>query len=126
MIGFIGFIKLVDFIGKKRIPIFTPDALFAAGQPGHWPGGYDPALGRLWQDSAGVTPVTAAGQPVGLVSRAAGTVDASQATALSRPTLARWPKGGRRNLLTWTEDFSNALWLKTGATVTPVGGGRLK
>src|SRR5690606_31381834 len=40
----------------------------------------------------------------------AGTVDASQSVALSRPTLARWPKGGRRNLLTWAEEFSDAVW----------------
>lgn len=113
MIGFIDFIKPVEFIGEKRIPIFTPASLFAEGQPGHWSDGYDPVLGRLWQDSTGVTPVTDPGQPVGLVSRAAGTADASQATALSRPTLARWPKGGRRNLMSISEP--------TVATVT-VGG----
>ena len=39
-------------------------ALFAAGEPGAW---YDPSdLSTMFQDSAGTTPVTAAGQPVGL------------------------------------------------------------
>lgn len=40
-------------------------ALFAAGEEGAW---YDPAdMGSLYQDSAGTTPVTALGQPVGLM-----------------------------------------------------------
>jgi len=42
-------------------------SLFAGGQPGHWPNSYDPAFGRLFQDAAGAIPVTAPGQPVGLV-----------------------------------------------------------
>lgn len=242
-------------------------SLFAAGQPGYWPGGYDPAAGRLWQTSAGSPAVTGAGQPVGLVldagsgpaggdllvngdfsaglsgwaptadstiatvggrlrvGSAVGTpngrwayqavqteigrrymvrahlsalvgglayfrvvnntstpwisvattsmtalggvslifvataattylmlgVDgsslanladysmasmrvlqgrppAAQATALSRPTLARWPKGGRRNLLLRSEDFANGLWpqsqmtVASGAVAAPVAG----
>lgn len=213
----------------------------ASLSPLFWAGSFDPALGRMWQDSTGVTPVTAAGQPVGLLFDAVNggnrgpetsssgwdgsfvqassgggfdgskpssggtewayttntfsakngawyevTVDvtsttlsnftillsqttnsrstqaavtgtgikkvyvranatqavsisvntssvglitvasasvrevsanvAFQPTALSRPTLARWPKGGRRNLLTWTEDFSK--W-----TLSNPGGG---
>ncbi len=41
------------------------DALFVAGEVGVW---YDPSdLTTLFQDSAGTTPVTAAGQPVGLM-----------------------------------------------------------
>lgn len=101
-------------MGRGR---WTPARLFASGQPGYWPGGYAPSSGRLYQDAAGVTPAATYGQPVGLSRRQAGTVDPSQATALSRPTLARWPIGGRRNLLTWTEDFSNAVWTK-GASIT--------
>ena len=44
---------------------FTPLSLFAASEPGAW---YDPSdLSTLFQDAAGTTPVTAAGQVVGLV-----------------------------------------------------------
>jgi len=43
---------------------------------------------------------------------------ATQATAASRPTYGIVPLGGRRNLLTWSEDFSNAVWAKLNATVT--------
>lgn len=46
---------------------WSPAALFDGGLPGHWPGGYDPAAGRIWQDAAGTTPTTTFGQPVGLV-----------------------------------------------------------
>lgn len=51
----------------------------------------------LFQDSAGTNAATTAGHPVGLARRLAGTVDASQATSAARPTLARHPRGGRRN-----------------------------
>ncbi|MGQ0610058.1 MAG: hypothetical protein ACT4N9_03000 [Paracoccaceae bacterium] len=46
-------------------PAFSPARLFAAGEPGLW---LDPSdLATLFQDSLGKTPVTADGQPVGLV-----------------------------------------------------------
>jgi hypothetical protein len=59
----------------------------------------------------------------------AGTVDnvtarlvpgnhAYQTTSGSRPALCRTPDGGRRNLLTYSEQFDNAAWVKTGTTVT--------
>lgn len=52
--------------GALRIgPAFSPARLFAAGEPGLW---LDPSdLTTLFQDSLGKTPVTADGQPVGLV-----------------------------------------------------------
>lgn len=44
---------------------FSPLSLFAASEPGFW---FDPSdLTTLFQDTAGTTPVTAAGQSVGLV-----------------------------------------------------------
>ncbi len=43
---------------------WTPAALFAQGQQGVW---YEPKPEYLFQDSAGTTPVTADGQPVGLM-----------------------------------------------------------
>jgi hypothetical protein len=42
---------------------------------------------------------------------------ATQSTLASRPIYGIEPVGGRRNLLTWTEDFGNAIWAKTGVTV---------
>ena len=62
--------------------------LFAAGEPGAW---YDPSdFSTLFQDSAGITPVTAYGQSVGLMRDKSGRGNhASQATAGSRPVLTQ-------------------------------------
>lgn len=43
---------------------------------------------------------------------------ATQATAASRPTYGIVPLVGRRNLLTFTEQFDNAFWTKNGSTVS--------
>jgi hypothetical protein len=43
---------------------------------------------------------------------------AVQATTANRPIYGVHPFGGRRNLLTFTEQFDNAAWAKTAATVT--------
>jgi len=44
---------------------FSPASLFAGGEQGVW---YDPSdLSTVFQDAAGTTPVTASGQPVGLM-----------------------------------------------------------
>lgn len=54
-------------INKKLVvpPQWLPTRLFATGESGAW---YDPSdLSTLFQDSAGTTPVTTLGQPVGLV-----------------------------------------------------------
>lgn len=100
----------VAAMGRRR---WSPASL----SPLFWAGSFDPASGRMWQDSAGVTPVTTFGQPVGRMLSSVGSIAALQATALSRPTTVRWPKGGRRNLLTWSEDLSQPGWfLVNGAT----------
>jgi len=51
--------------GDFELVPFAPDELFANGEKGAW---YDPSdLTTLFQDSAGITPVTADGDPVGLM-----------------------------------------------------------
>jgi hypothetical protein len=64
---------------------YIPASLFAFGEQGAW---YDPSdLATLFQDSAGTTPVTAAGQPVGRMLDKSGRGNhATQATSASRPT----------------------------------------
>jgi hypothetical protein len=59
--------------------------LFASGEEGAW---YDPSdISTLFQDSAGTTPVTTAGQPVGLMLDKSGRGNhATQATSAARPT----------------------------------------
>jgi hypothetical protein len=65
---------------------FAPGLLFLAGEQGAW---YDPSdLSTLFQDAAGTVPVTAVGQPVGLIRDKSGRGNnASQSVAGSRPTL---------------------------------------
>ena len=65
-------------------------ALFSAGQQGCWYDALD--LTTMFQDSAGVTPVTAVGQPIGLLKDKSGRGNnALQATAAARPTYAGPP-----------------------------------
>lgn len=90
----------------------------ASLSPLFWAGSFDPASGRMWQDSEGMTPATKFGQPVGRLLSSVGAIAALQATALSRPTTVRWPKGGRRNLLTYSSDISNSSWSKVNGSVS--------
>lgn len=66
--------------------LFSPLSLFAAGEQGAW---YDPSdFSSMFQDSAGTTPVTALGQPVGKILDKSGRGNhATQATTANRPTL---------------------------------------
>jgi hypothetical protein len=79
---------------------------------------FDPSdLSTLFQDVAGTIPVTAVEQPVGkMLDKSGNGYHATQSITASRPTLS-----ARYNLLTKTEDFSDAVWTKTGTTVTPMG-----
>lgn len=91
---------------------YTLRNVFAKGQQGVW---YDPSdLSTLFQDSAGTIPVTGTEQPVGLMLDKSGNGNhATQPTASKRPVLS-----SRVNLLTWSEDFSNAAWVKSNCSVS--------
>jgi hypothetical protein len=92
---------------------FTPATLFGTSDQGVW---YDPSdFSTLFQDSAGTTPVTALEQPVGLMLDKSGRGNhATQPTATSRPVVS-----ARVNLLTKTEELTNAAWTKeSGTTVS--------
>jgi len=91
---------------------FSPALLFAAGEQGAW---YDPSdFSTMFQDSAGTTPVTAVEQPVGKILDKSGRGNhASQSTSGSQPVLS-----ARVNRLTYSEDFSNAVWTKVGVTAS--------
>lgn len=87
---------------------FNPLSLFAAGEQGVW---YDPSdFSTLFQDAAGTIPVTAAGQPVGMMRDKSGRGNhATQATPTSRPTLQT--AGGK-----WFLAFDGVDdWLSTAA-----------
>ena len=86
--------------------------LFANGEQGVW---YDPSdFSTLFQDVAGTIPVTGVEQPVGLMLDKSGRGNhASQPTATSRPVLS-----ARVNLLSYSEQFSDAVWVKFAASIT--------
>lgn len=83
---------------------YSPGVIFAAGEPGFW---YDPSdLSTLFQDAAGTTPVTAAGQSVGLVLDKSGRGNhATQSTSLSRPTYQVDSNGRGYLLFDGSDDF---------------------
>jgi hypothetical protein len=66
-------------------------------------------------DTAGTTQAQV-GQAVALVNDRSGRGNNwTQPTLANRPILGRKPKGGRRNLLTFTEQFDNAAWTKANS-----------
>lgn len=65
----------------------------------------------MFQDRAGTTPVTTPGQTVGKRLDKSGRGNHAVApTDAARPTYGIEPKTGRRNLLTYSEQFDNAAW----------------
>lgn len=104
----------------------SPAALFAGGEVGVW---YDPSdLTTLFQDSAGTTPVTAAGQTVGKILDKSGRGNhATQATSAQRPTYGFHPITGLRNVANGSAAYSNATYwpassVNSGITVTRTAG----
>ena len=77
---------------------------------------FDPSdMSTMFQDAAGTVPVTAVGQPVGkILDKSGNNYHATQSITASRPVLS-----ARYNLLTKTEDFSNAVWIKN-STATQI------
>jgi hypothetical protein len=83
-------------LDRPKNAFWTPAYLFAAGEQGVW---YDPSdLSTLFQDTGATVPVTAAGQPVGLIRDKSGRNNhALQPTAASKPILRN------SGLLWWLE-----------------------
>lgn len=80
-----GLRALGSVAGLRTSGGFNPASLFVFGEQGLW---LDPSdITTLFQDSAGTTPVTAAGQSVGLIKDKSGRGNhAIQATGALRPT----------------------------------------
>ena len=112
---------------RKKKNLFDPSLLFNIDSKGAW---YDPSdIKTLFQDSAGSTPVTALGQPVGrMLDKSGQGNNALQATAAARPTYARVPVGGVRNRANGSAAVSDsAFWPvaseQDGVTATRIGQG---
>lgn len=83
---------------------------------------------KLFQDVAGTIPAILAGQPVGFIKRVKGSDDAKQATALSKPTYARHPWTGVRNLAMGAQGVNlTSFWpasrLQNNVTVDKISSG---
>ena len=90
--------------GKEIFSVFVK-SLFANGEQGFW---YDPNdMGAMFQDAAGTVPVTAVGQPVGLIRDKSGRNNhAYQTTSASRPILRKNAVTGANYLeFDGTDDF---------------------
>lgn len=100
--------------------MWTPKLLFPAGVQGFW---YDPTdLSSQFQDSAGTTPVTAAGQPVGKILDKSGRGNhLVQATAASRPTLQQDGSGFWHWLFDGVDDFLPSTCPTTSVGVLILG-----
>lgn len=109
-------LSLVGQLKSSSAVAFSPSSLFEASEQGAW---YDPSdLTTMFQDRSGTTPVTTPGQLVGV--RRDKSVNAKHATAptdAARMTYGIEPKTGTRNIFTFSEDFSNAVWTKTDASI---------
>lgn len=92
--------------GGVVAPPWSPLALFAESEQGVW---YDPSdFSTMFQDSAGTTPVTATGQPVGKILDKSGKNNhATQSTAGNRPVLQQDAAGA------YYLDFSGTQHLVT-------------
>lgn len=80
-------------------------------------------LSTMFQDTAGLVPASAPGQPIALMrDKSRHGINLIQPTVAARPTLARMPETGRRNIWNFSQDFSNSIWIKQDATITPNAG----
>lgn len=94
---------------------FSPASLFASGEQGIW---LDPSdFSTMFQDAAGTTPVTAAGQPVGRILDKSGRGNhASQATSASRPLLQQDGNGKYYLAFDGVDDFLSTASIDFTAT----------
>jgi hypothetical protein len=81
--------------------VLNPSTLFSAAEKGYW---LDPSdITTMWQDSAGTTPVTTLGDPVGrMLDKSGNGYIFTQATAANRPT--------------WNQDASGYYYLNFDGT----------
>lgn len=97
---------------------WTPAALFTAGQQGFW---LDPSdFTTMFQDSAGTTPVTAVGQPVGKILDKSGRANHfAQGTTASRPILQQDVSGFYCLAFDGVDDFLSSVSVASiGAATT--------
>jgi hypothetical protein len=94
--------------GQHKPYIFKPEDLFFLGEQGAW---YDPSdISTLFQDAAGTTPVTADGDPVGLVLDKSGNGYHAFQTVSAKRLIYRTD-----GTLHWLENSGTGQFLETPA-----------
>jgi hypothetical protein len=104
-----------EFLITTQLTVIGDMGLFVSGEQGFW---YDPSdFSTMFQDSAGLTPVTSVGQPVGRILDKSGNGNhATQATTSKKPILKRMPTSGIRNVILDSGDvFAVAAWGVSGS-----------
>ncbi len=94
-------------------------SLFGGGASGY---SFSPYPTEKYRQTYGepATAATAAGDPIGAMQSAhsaSGSI-LYQSTSGNRPVLGRFPKTGIRNLFTYTDTFSNAVWVPTAGSIS--------
>lgn len=113
--------ELVDFasqnVTNNLASAFAPSDLFST-EEGLWINPSD--ISTMWTDTGGTTQVSSPGDLVARIDDQSGNGNnLTQATSGSRPIYGVEPESGRRNLLTYTEQFDDAVWTaQSGTTVT--------
>lgn len=115
---------VTDFsVTGRRGPIgaaFTPRMLFRNGELGAW---FDFRLPiARFTDLEGASLAVLPGVTIARADdRSANAFSAVQPTIAARPTFARTPECGRRNLLIRTEELNDPAWTKQGIIVANMG-----
>lgn len=109
--------------GSLKTPTQLIKSIFATGEQGFF---YDPSdLSTMFQDAAGTIPVTAAGQPVGLILDKSGRNNhARQTTSASRPIFEQKPILGA-NFVTDSTLAEPSKWNTGAASGVSVSGNKL-
>lgn len=97
--------------GAERLPPWSMDKLFAAGEAGGW---WDPSdLSTMFQDSAGTVPVAQHGDPVGRINDKSGKGQhLVQAFSSARPTF------GTDGALRWVQFNGSTQFLRAAAPIS--------
>ena len=109
----------IGAMGRVQGPVssglWLPSALFALGEQGAW---YDPSdMTTLFQDFAGTIPVTALGQPVGLMLDKSGRGNhAFQMTTTKRPLWQQDASGFYHLLFDGIDDFLTTATINFSST----------
>lgn len=78
-------------------------------------------LSTMFQDTAGLVPASAPGQPIALMrDKSRHGINLIQPTVAARPMLSRMPITGRRNLLTYTDLRNSTAWRSNTSPLTVI------